>query len=75
MDISSKELFGKRKWVRAFRSLKVGTHRVPLEGLNEVNIVKNVAFRLNKYKDELNTFDVSVSTKTNIATITVKRRE
>lgn len=75
MDISSKELFGKKKWVRAFRSLRVGTHRVSLENLKEVNIVRNVAYRLNKYEDEANTFDISVSTKTNIATIVVKRRE
>lgn len=75
MDKSSKELLNKKKWVRGFRSLKVGTHRVPLESWKECNIVRNTAFRLNKNEDEANAFDVSISSKTFIATIVVKRRE
>lgn len=75
MDISSKELFSKKKWVRGFRSLRVGTHRVSLKDWNECNVIRNVAFRLNRYEDEANTFEVSVSSKNNTATITVKKRE
>lgn len=75
MDISSKELFSKKKWARGLRSLKVGTHRVPLEGRNSLNSLRMTASRLNENQDEANSFDISVTFKTNTATVVVKRRE